>query len=184
MLRRKTSWLGALLSRHWPEAETVLDLDRASLLNMIAEYGDPYSLQQQRLAAGQIMRRHGGHFLEEAVIEALLDSAAKTLGVPCTAGERAYLQCLARELLRTRAGIHEVERRLQAQVACDPVMQGMADTVGATTSLALNATLGSPLDLPQREALPQSPGAEPEGAQQRHTPRPTAHHQTRPAPGA
>jgi len=146
--RRNLNRLGALLSRHWPEAETVMDLDRASLLNLIAEYGDPSHLQQQRSAAGQALRQHGGHFLEEAVIEALLDSAANTLGVPCTAGERAYLQCLARELLRTREGIHEVERRIQARTASEAVLQSMAGAVGAVTSLALNATLGSPLDYP------------------------------------
>lgn len=146
--RRNLNRLDALLSRHWPEAQTVLDLERASLLNVIAEYGDPYAIRQQRAAARQTLRQHGGRFLAEAVIEALLDSAADTLGVPCTAGERAWLQCLARALLRSRTQIHEVERRIQARTTSEATLQGMAATVGAVTSLVLNAQLGSPLAYP------------------------------------
>jgi len=146
--QRHLNQMGALLSRHWPEAETVMDLDRASLLALIAEYGDPYTIQQQRTAARQCLVRRGRRFLEAATVEALLDSAATTLGMPCTAGERAYLQCLARELLRTRESLRSVERRIQARTATDDVLQGLAQQVGATTSLVLYATLGSPLDYP------------------------------------
>ena len=136
------------MARHWPEAEGIIDRSRVSLLCLIAEYGDPYTVMQQRTAAHDLMRRSGGSWLLEDVIERLLDSAAHTLGQPCTPGERTYLQCLARELLRLHRTINEVEHRIEDQVQAIPEIQRLATLIGVVTALALFGLLGSPRDYP------------------------------------
>lgn len=140
--------LAAELARHWPEAEGIIGLDGVSLLSLMATYGDPYTLSQQRSAAHDLLRRTGGPLLKAEVIEGLLDSAAQTLGQPCTRAERAYLQCLAEELLRAHRAIAEVERRIARQVEASPENQRLADTLGIVTALALFGLLGSPRDYP------------------------------------
>lgn len=146
--RRNLNRLSALLSRHWPEAETFLALDRVSLHTLIAEFGDPKALMQQRTAARTRMAQVGKRFLDEDKIEGLLDSTQTTLGVPCTAEERAYLQTLARALLRTHAAINEVQWRIARRMESDPQAQAMAKTAGNATTLALQALLGSALNYP------------------------------------
>ena len=46
--RRNLNRLEALLSRHWPELDRVTELDRASVLHLIAEYSSPEAVRAHR----------------------------------------------------------------------------------------------------------------------------------------
>jgi transposase len=137
-----------LLNRHWPEVVRVMELKRVSLLSLVAEYGDPASIAAQREQAWQLMRHSGRGLLSAETICQVLDSAQDTLGVPCTEGERRLLKVLAEELLRTHQRLNQIEGEIAREVQNDLVLTRTAALVGKTTSLVLDAALGSPLDYP------------------------------------
>lgn len=146
--QRNLNRLEALLSRHWPEAGGILELGRVSLLALLAEYGDPASISAESESARQLLRHRGRGFLQPDTVEQLLDSAQDTLGVACTDGERHLLKALAAELLHSHQQIKAIERRIAEEVKADATLTRMARVTGKTTSLVLEATLGSPLDYP------------------------------------
>jgi len=140
--------LEAHLSRHWPEVIRILDLTTVSLHTLIGEYGDPSQVSEHRQQAGQLLRRTGRAFLSAEKIEQVLASSETSLGLPCTPGERHWLQVLGQELLRTHRAIKAIEHRISQVVAEDRVLSRMASVVGETTSLVLETTQGTPLDYP------------------------------------
>jgi len=146
--QRNLNRLEALLNRHWPEVVRVMELKRVSLLSLVAEYGDPASIAAQREPAWQLMRHSGRGLLSAETICQVLDSAQDTLGVPCTEGERRLLKVLAEELLRTHQRLNQIEGEIGREVQDDLVLTRTAALVGKTTSLVLDAALGSPLDYP------------------------------------
>ena len=146
--QRNLNRLEALLSRHWPEAGSILDLGRVSLLALLADYGDPANIGAEVKSAGQLLRHRGRGMLRQARVERLLDSAQDTLGVACTEGERHLIQVVASELLRSHQQIKAIEQRIGQQVEADATLTRVASVTGPATSLVLEATLGSPLDYP------------------------------------
>lgn len=146
--QRNLNRLEALLNRHWPEVVRVMALKRVSLLCVLAEYGDPATVTARRDAAWQLMRQSGRGPLSGETIGKVLDSAEDTLGVPCTEGERHLLQVLAAELLRTHKQLKRIEAQIDREVQNDVILTRLAAVVGKTTSLVLEAALGSPLDYP------------------------------------
>lgn len=146
--QRNLNRLEALLSRHWPEVVRIVELKRVSLLRLVAEYGDPCSIAAQREEADQLLRHGTRGPLSGEKIQRVLDSTQDTLGVPCTEGERHLLQVLAGELLRTHQQLHQLEQQIAREVHDDTVLTRIAAVTGKTTSLVLEAALGSPLDYP------------------------------------
>jgi len=90
--------LEAHLSRHWPELIRVLDLNTVSLHTLIGVYGDPSEVCAHREQAGQLLQRSGRALPSAEKIEQVLASSETSLGLPCTPGERHWLQVLAQEL--------------------------------------------------------------------------------------
>jgi len=156
--RRNLNRLEAQLSRHWPELDRVTELDRASVLHLIAEYRCPEAVRAHRTEAKALMHRTGRGLAGEQRMEAIVDSADGSLGVPCTEGERHLLKTLANELLRTRKAVKALERRIAEQIEDDAELQTIGKLVGNTTSVVLESTLGSPLDYPNPHAYLKAAG--------------------------
>jgi len=146
--QRNLNRLEASLSRHWPEVVRIMDLERVSLLRLLAEYGEPAAVSARPQEARQLMRHSGRGFLSAEKIQQVLDSAQDTLGVPCTEGECHLLETLAGEVLRSHEQIRQIEKRIAREVQDDVPLSCMAALVGKTTSLVLDAALGSPLGYP------------------------------------
>ncbi len=146
--RRNLNRLEASLSRHWPEVGHIMALNRVSLLSLVAEYGDPRAVSSHCEEAGQLLRRTSRGALKGAQIQRILESAQQSLGIVCTEGERHWLKVLGQALLRTHRELQAIERCIQAEVKADVVLTHLAKVVGATTSMALEASQGSPLDYP------------------------------------
>jgi len=138
--------LEAHLSRHWPEVIRILDLSTVSLHTLISEYGDPSQVSVHREQAGQLLRRTGRGLLSAEKIEQVLASSETTLGLPCTPGERHWLQVLGQELLRTHQALKALGYQISQVVEADQVLSRMASVVGETSSLVLETTQGTPLD--------------------------------------
>jgi transposase len=146
--QRNHNRLEALLNRHWPEVVRLLDLKCVSLLRLVAEYGDPRTIAAQREAAQELLRHTGRGLLRGETIQQVLDSTQTTLGVHCTEGERHLLQVLAEELLRTHKQLKQLDAQIAREVQDDAILTRIATVSGKTTSLVLEAALGSPLDYP------------------------------------
>lgn len=150
--------LGAQLSRHWPELEQAAEINSASVLHLLVDYGDPLSVKQDREEAGQRLHHVRRGVANPARVKAILDSAETSLGVPCTAGERHLIQTLAGELLRTRTIIQAIQRDIDTRVHQDPELSRIGEAFGSTTSLVLEATLGSPRDYPNARSYLKAAG--------------------------
>lgn len=156
--QRGLNRLEAQLARHWPEVLGLLALGSVTLLQLLAEYGEPRRIAADPVGAAVLMRRVGGRGLRLEKREQVLASAARSVGVPCIEAERELLQGLAADLLATREQLRGLERRLKAKVRQTPVLRRMAAVVGATTSAVLMATQGSPLNYPEPRSYQKSLG--------------------------
>jgi transposase len=138
------SRLEALLSRHWPEVIRQIDISSATLLKLIAAYGDAKCVERHAEEAGGLMRRTGGAGLRQEKIEQVLEGARHTVGMPCIAAERQLLQTLAKDMVDTREVLRRAEKTLESQVEADPILARMAPVVGKTTSAVLLSSQESP----------------------------------------
>ena len=118
------------------------------MLSLIGEYGSPQEVAAHRSEAQPLMQRIGRSLLDAEKVRQALDSSATTLGIPCSEGERHFLQVLGRELVRSHQRVQEIEHRIAHEVAAGPLLTHMATVVGKTTSVVLGATIGTPLDYP------------------------------------
>jgi transposase len=141
-------WLGrveAWLGRHWPELTGLMSLGTATLLRVLSEYGDPAALSRDAEAKRKLAR-WGGSFLVPEKIEAVLESARRTVGVRVTPAMAEQVQRFAREVQRCRT---EEDRALKemAQLAGDhAVIQALATVVGFATACIAWVTLGDVRD--------------------------------------
>ena len=135
--------LEAQLARYWPEVLALLELDAATLLELLARFGSPQQVAACREEAERLMRRVGGPMLLEEKIEQVLASAAETLGVPMVAAERATLLDLASELRRRQKLVRAAKKRVEAQSLGDRATARVGKVVGRVTAAVLTAKLGS-----------------------------------------
>lgn len=157
-LQRGLNRLEAQLARHWPELPGLLALDSATVLHLVADYGDPGRVVANRAGAEALMRRVGGNTLTAEKRRQVLSSASDSVGLACIEAERALLRELAEDLLRTRKRLKELERQIKAEVKQTAELRNMAAVVGHTTSAVLMATQGSPLAYPDARSYQKSLG--------------------------
>lgn len=140
--RRAQNRLEAQLSRHWPEVTEYLELDSATLLELLSRFGGPEAVAEEMEEAEELMRRVGGSRLSEDKIQVILDSAEETLGVPMIAEELEALRDLASEARHRQKRMKASKRRLVELVEQDPVMSRVGSVVGQTTAGVLTRDLG------------------------------------------
>jgi len=131
---RNQNRLEAYLSRHWPEILTLLELHSVTLEHLLTTYGSPQAIAAQPEQAGADMKAWGKHFLSQAKIDSILNSANATIGQPCTAAERHYLQALATEMQHSRCQGKAAKQRLEAKITDDAGLKEMAATIGKLTT--------------------------------------------------
>jgi transposase len=157
-LQSSRNRLEAQLSRHWPELAGVLDLGSVTLMSLVAAYGSPAQVVAHTEAARQLMQQTGGSALRREKIEAVLEAARQTLGMPCLEAERVLLQTLAQDMLDNHRAIQQAEQALAAQVNADATLSQLASVVGKTTAAVLVSTQGQPQDYPDAGSYLKSLG--------------------------
>ena len=155
--RRNLSRLEALLSRHWPEIDQIIEIQRATLLHLLAEYGSPQQICNHKESA-YLLAKKVGRAIRHSRIQAIIDSSEQTLGVPCTESECHYIQVLAHELLHYHDHLLELDKRITRYIDADPELQSIATVTGKTTSLVLRSTLGSAQSYPNARAYLKATG--------------------------
>ena len=129
--------LEAQLARYWPELTQELELDSATLLELLREYGGPAGVAAASRAARQLMRRVGGPNLASETIETIVSSSRSTLGVPMVAAECEALQLLASEARRLQKATRRAKKRVEVLSASDPELQHVGAVVGKATAAVL-----------------------------------------------
>jgi len=157
-LRANLNRLEAQLGRHWPEVTQELDLNSATLLDLLASYGDPRAVASAGEEAAARMRRVGGFFLKEKKISGVLRSAGDTIGVPMVEGERRLVQEIAREAQRNRQQLKLVEKRIEELAADEPSVRATAPDFGLLTAVVLLVKGGDPRMAPNTGSYIKSLG--------------------------
>ena len=141
-----TMWLGrieALLSRHWPEATSVLRVSSATLLRILEVYGGPAVLADDPKAAVRL-QQWGGRFLDPAKVQRLLRTAQETAGVRQGLWDRQRLQAYAGQALQVRREVRQGQRRLRQLAAGHAVLQAQGKVIGVPTACVLWSCVGDP----------------------------------------
>ena len=147
--RIKQVWGGkieALLARHWPEVTRLVSASGATLGAALVEWGGPAALAADPKAP-QKLKRFGGHYLTEAKIAALIESAKTTAGVRTSEWETRELAELAGHVVAQRREIQACKRRLR-QLTKDSqehaAIRAQAPVLGLMTACVLWVCLGDP----------------------------------------
>jgi transposase len=151
--RANLNRLSALMVRHWPELEYIMPLGSVSVLTLLSTYGDSAQVARNEGEADDLLRRAGRSGLKTEKRQAILVSAQGSLGVPCVANERQYIQSLAADLLRTHHASAEVKARMAAAVGERDELSSLAEVCGKTTSIVLIALLGDLRRYPSAKSL-------------------------------
>lgn len=141
---RNLNRLEAEIARHWPEVTEYLSLDRASLLELLIEFGGPDKVSEQPGKARSLLRRVGGNLLKQEKIEAVIKSAQATLGVPLIDEERRYLRCLARETRRSQQEADKARLEFERDSRDELAVAAMSPVIGKLTAAVLYSCLGDP----------------------------------------
>ena len=134
---RNQNRLEAYLSRHWPEALALFDLDSVTLEKLLIAYGSPQAIVADAKQAAKDMKAWGGHFLKDDKIARVINSAISTIGQPCIDAERRYLQALATEMQHSRCQSQAAKQLLEASVVADAGLKEMAALIGKLTTAIL-----------------------------------------------
>jgi transposase len=150
--QRQRNRLEALLSRHWPELAALIDLNSVTAAALIAAVGSPAYLCAFAHKGPAIIHAASRGKLDAPRIEAILESARTTLGMPCLSEENAQLRALGNDLLAVHNELQQLTNALKAQVAEDATLKPMAAVIGAVSTATLHAHLGAPSAYPSAQS--------------------------------
>lgn len=153
-------WLGrleALLARHWPEATRYLELNSATLLRVLMQYGGPAALAADAGAVKQL-KRWGGRFLDDEKIVRFVHVAGMSVGVRQTALDRQRMMEVAQSAWSARQEVETAEKKLKALARCQATIVRHAAAVGWVTACVLWVYLGDPAKYPCADAYRKAMG--------------------------
>ena len=150
--------LEAQLARHWPEVTQHLRLKSATLIALIKHFGSPQRVAREASRAGALMRRVGRGGVREETIEAIVESAWTTVGVPMIEAEARMLQELAEEILRCRKAAGKARTRVEALSEAHEAAGRMGRVIGKATAAVVVSRAGDPREYASASSLVKSLG--------------------------
>ncbi len=145
---RNVNRLESQLARYWPELTTYLALTSATILELLAKYGGPQGVARNSQQSRELMQRVGGRFLSPEKIQAVIESAYQTLGVPQIEGEVAALQELASEARRAQCEAHKHKVHVERLSQGEEVISTMINPLGKVTAAVVFTFGGDPTRYP------------------------------------
>lgn len=150
--------LEAKLARYWPEVSALLDLGRKSLLVLLRDFGGPVAVVANSARARKLMARTGGHLLAQEKIDAVLDSARRTIGVRQNPEEKVAMRSLCQDILRAMASARKAEKKVEMLAKSDDSIQSMGAVVGLMTAAVVRVELGDPRKYDSASAFEKAAG--------------------------
>ena len=146
--QRQRNRLEALLARHGQELLGLLELNRVALAALVAKVGSPrYLCAFGDKGAETIREASRGKFGADR-IEAILESARSTLGMPCVSEENTRLRAPGEDLPAIHKDILQLGNTLKAEIGEEAEFRPMAEVIGAVSTAVLHASLGAPSAYP------------------------------------
>jgi hypothetical protein len=136
--------LEALLAKYWPGITDHLELDSVTLLELLTTFGGPKTIAVKAEDAKALMKRVGRHFLKSETIEAIIQSAASSIGVEILGEEEEALQTIAREMRRALKEVDTAQDKLRALTKAEPTVQNLKPVFGHVTAAVLVCIVGNP----------------------------------------
>jgi len=135
--QRNQNRLEAYLSRHWPEVTYLLDTDSVTLEALLMKYGSPEKVAAHEHEARQVIKQACRNMLSPEKINAVIQSAQTSLGMPCIEAEYKYLQALATEMKHSRLQRRATKIALETEIDSDEQLTEMAQLIGKVTTAVL-----------------------------------------------
>lgn len=139
-------WLGrleGLIAKHWPELSSFLDLSSATLLKILVHYGSPSRLAADPEGAASLRKWSRGN-LKPSKIEAIINSARTTAGIPMGQSEIAWIGEIAGEAAAALTEVRACQKRLDTIAREHESMNPYVDAVGAGTLCVIWSSVGDP----------------------------------------
>lgn len=108
-----------------------------TLENLLIEYGSPERIAADKETVALQMRAWGKSQLSDEKINRVIVGACHTLGQPCTAIERQYLQALAEEMRHSRLQQKQAKKAIELMIKSDSHLQEMGQLIGLVTTAIL-----------------------------------------------
>lgn len=143
--KQRQMWQGrleGLLARHWPELTGLLALGSPTLLQMLSEYGGPAGVATDPQSGGRLRAWSRGR-LAPPKIEAVLESARHSRGMPMSESEQSWLREVAGEAYAAFRTVQECEQALGELAASHELIERLKP-VGTTTMCVLYNAVGDP----------------------------------------
>lgn len=150
--------LEAQLARYWPELTEWLELTSRSMVVLLAQYGGPGSIARDPEGAKALLRKTGGSRLAAEKIEAIVESAAATLGVAMIEPEEQAVRILAGDADRARKELGRAKEHIASLVEANPKAKELRAVLGPTTTGVLLAKVGGPEQFEASAALVKACG--------------------------
>lgn len=132
------------LARHWPEVTAHLELTSATLMALLARIGGPQDVAARSEEARQLMLGVSHRLLSEEKIEAVIDAAKASVGVPLVEQERIALRELASEMHRALLSFKKAKTRVEEMSRELKPASLLAPEVGKATAAVFVADVGNP----------------------------------------
>ncbi len=139
---RNINKLEGLVMRFWPELTQLLDLQSATLLELLITYGVPERVAKNSTQARRLMSRVGNNFLVKSKKEAILKSASSSLGVKSVKAEQEQIQELCIEIRRLQQLCRQAKRRIESLTQGIDSVRNMSEVLGKMTAAVLYVVLG------------------------------------------
>lgn len=144
-IARNRNRLEGLLARHWPGAAAIMSTDSATMLEVLIAFGGPAAIAKREDKARTLMRKAGGNFLAQEKIDALIESAHSSLGVPQLDEELQLVSEIASEARRHQKAAKQARAKVEKLALIEgTATEPMASVVGKTTAAVLVAGVGAP----------------------------------------
>lgn len=152
-IEKERNRLEALLALHWPELTEQLPLDRASLRQLVIEFGSAAAVAQEPERAARELRKYGRGALKKSKIARIIEDAMSSSGRPPLADEVELMQWLARRLHASETERKAVEEKLEQCLDRLEVSAALTALLGKNTTAMLYASGGDPTHFPNARSL-------------------------------
>ena len=139
---RLVNMLEGLIARHWPEVALLVELTAPTLLALLARFGRPSEVAADTQGARRLMHSVSNGLMTPTKIDAVLASAAVTVGVPVIDEEHTTLQTLAAEAHRALLAFKAAKGRVE-ELSESPSTASVAKVVGKATAAVFEADVGA-----------------------------------------
>lgn len=149
--------LEALLARHFPELEGVVDVKCRSILALLEKFPSPSLLAVDPEAVRALLHQTSRGRLPKDTVEAVLNAARTTCGQPMEPMEQRLLARIVSEIRRCVYELDRIDAELE-ELTSEPAWAPMRVVLGPTTLAVVIAYLGLPSDYTSASTFEKAAG--------------------------